>query len=609
MAKRSPSILFYFKLFKSHVGAKIYIVFLLTFVAALSEGLGIVMLLPLLETLSDSDVPPADAADVSDGSVSGIQALIGRFFSVINPSGSVAVVLIIITVAFLMKGSLTFAALAVNARLRGGYLRRLRQRLFDSYTRMSYSYYSRKDTGHFVNLVNEQSNRAMQSFYSFSYLGAHLTTAVVYLGLAFTVAWRFGFMAVVAGTVLFALFRWLNGYVLRLSRKTVIENSLLSKLLIQALHAFKYLVATRQMPKVRGHVEVSINRLVGYEVRRSTAEALTGSAREPVAAVFVMAIVMIQVVILEQPLSPILISILLFYRGVNLLLAVQASWQSTLDHVGSLEAIDEELLRQRKHEEQSGRDHIGEFNESIRFDNVSFRYDAGDVWAISDLTLDIPCNSSVALVGMSGAGKSTLVDLVTLILKPERGTIVIDGVPSSRIELTRWRRQIGYVSQDFVVFDDTVENNICLWEEHPDGPDVQHAEVVVAAQKAHLHDFIESLPDGYNTVVGERGLRMSGGQRQRLCIARELYRKPRVLILDEATSALDSESERAIQDSIDDLQGQVTLIAIAHRLSTIRNAHKIFVLDGGRLIESGTYEPLRDSAGSTFGKLVEMQAL
>ena len=172
-----------------------------------------------------------------------------------------------------------------------------------------------------------------------------------------------------------------------------------------------------------------------------------------------------------------------------------------------------------------------------------------------------------------------------------------------------WRRQIGYVSQETVGFDDTIAHNICMGKGDPHRDPVLMRRVREAARQAHIAHFIEELPDGYDTVVGDRGIRLSGGQRQRLFIARELFRKPNLLILDEATSALDTESERYIQDSIDALKGQITVVIIAHRLSTIRNVDHVYVFDQGHLVEQGPYQSLRDSEESRFGKLVAMQSL
>jgi subfamily B ATP-binding cassette protein MsbA len=228
---------------------------------------------------------------------------------------------------------------------------------------------------------------------------------------------------------------------------------------------------------------------------------------------------------------------------------------------------------------------------------------------LKGIDINVPVDTTVALVGESGAGKSTLVDMLTLLLKPQHGEVRIDGVSHPEIDVASWRSQIGYVSQETVVFDDTIANNISLWQGEIEGNPALRERVIDAAEQAYADHFIRDLPDGYQTVVGDRGVRLSGGQRQRLFVARELFKQPNLLLLDEATSALDTESERYIQKSIDALRGEVTVVIIAHRLSTIKNVDYVYMLDEGRVIEEGTYQELRQRKESAFREMVEMQAL
>jgi subfamily B ATP-binding cassette protein MsbA len=249
------------------------------------------------------------------------------------------------------------------------------------------------------------------------------------------------------------------------------------------------------------------------------------------------------------------------------------------------------------------------FSESVEFQNVNFSY--GDEFenALSNNDIKIRAFQSVAFIGSSGAGKSTIIDLLTLILRPTSGKVLIDGQNSSLLKSSSWRSQIGYVSQDMVVFDDSIANNISMWQgEIEENPELL-SQIKKACMQANISDFIESLPDQYNTQVGDRGIKLSGGQKQRLFIARELFRQPNILLLDEATSALDTDSESFIQESIDSLKGSITLVIIAHRLSTIRDVDYVYVLDQGSIIESGPYQTLRDKKGSHLDQLIEKQTL
>ena len=228
----------------------------------------------------------------------------------------------------------------------------------------------------------------------------------------------------------------------------------------------------------------------------------------------------------------------------------------------------------------------------VRFEHVGFSYGDAEVPALSDVVLDVPAGSTLALVGETGSGKTTLGSLVARLHDPTSGAVTIDGVDVRRIRLADLAEIVGIVSQETYLLHTTVRENLRYAR-----PDATDAELVAAARAARIHDLIASLPDGYDTVVGSRGHRFSGGEKQRIAIARTLLRNPRVLVLDEATSALDTETERAVQEAFDTLSEGRTTITIAHRLSTVRDADQIVVLDHGRVIERGTHEALLEEEG------------
>ncbi|MEK7222183.1 MAG: lipid A export permease/ATP-binding protein MsbA [Nitrospirota bacterium] len=238
---------------------------------------------------------------------------------------------------------------------------------------------------------------------------------------------------------------------------------------------------------------------------------------------------------------------------------------------------------------------------AIDLHGVSFRYEGVEAWALTDMSLTVRPGEVLALVGSSGAGKTTLVNLIPRFHDPTAGAILIDGVDLREIRLAALRRQIGIVSQETLLFDDTVRNNIAY------GRDGATEEAVTdAARAAFAHDFIMKLPNGYDTLIGENGVKLSGGERQRLAIARALLRNPPILILDEATSSLDTESERMVQMALANLMKGRTTFVIAHRLSTVQRADRIAVLAGGRLVEIGRHEELLAKAG-VYHRLHQMQ--
>jgi subfamily B ATP-binding cassette protein MsbA len=250
----------------------------------------------------------------------------------------------------------------------------------------------------------------------------------------------------------------------------------------------------------------------------------------------------------------------------------------------SMERID--TLLESKYEERGTRV-IDGFRESLVFDHVSFSYPGNAQPVLSNITLSIKPGEVIAIVGRSGVGKSTLVDLIPRFHRVTGGMILLDGIDMNEVDIVSLRKLIGIVSQDIILFNDTVRENIAFGR-----PDASEEEIVHAARLAFADDFIRELTDGYETVIGERGLKLSGGQRQRIAIARAILKNPPILILDEATSSLDSVSEALVQKALETLMKERTTIVIAHRLSTIRNADRIVVLERGEIADIGTHEKL-----------------
>lgn len=241
--------------------------------------------------------------------------------------------------------------------------------------------------------------------------------------------------------------------------------------------------------------------------------------------------------------------------------------------------------------------------ESIEFRNVTYTHEGKASASLKDLSFTIGKGQSVALVGRSGAGKSTVIRLILRIYDPEAGEILINGNDIKEYAQEDVRRLAGVVLQDVALFNDSVANNIAVTD-----PDASISKIESAAKVAHIHEFISALPKGYETLVGERGIKLSGGEKQRVSIARAVLRNPEIILLDEATSALDSESEKFVQDGLKKLLKDRTAVIIAHRLSTIAHADKIVVLDKGKIVEQGTFEELKKSGGA-FANLLDHQKL
>ena len=594
--KPLSDIVLYVRMFQYYLGARMYLIFLFSLISSLLEGLGILMLLPLLEGLG--------GLEQNNFGENGMSFFLFKLFNFLGISFSTISVLSVIVILFVLKGIITMITLSINSYMIGELLKNIKVNLFELYTKMSFSYYASKNTGDFINLIAEQPNRAIESFRQLILFGAYLINTIVLITLAFTMSSSFGILATIAGILLLFLFMSMNSYVQNLSRINASENANLNKWLVQILHGFKYLVSTNQIRNLKKNIFSSIDILTSNQIKSGIAGSFTQSVREPLAVILIIGIIYFQLIIFELRLEPILVSIALFYRALNSTLAVQSSLQATFQLIGSMELINKEYKTQKKHSVRNGNGEIKDFKKFIEFKNVSFKYEKSKKPCLNGINLKIRSKSTVGIVGESGSGKTTLVDLITLLNETSKGELLIDEISSKEIDKEKWRNQIGYISQDTVIFDDSIANNICMWKKSSS----QKERLIEVAEQANILEFIKSLPEGFETQVGDRGVQLSGGQKQRIFIARELYRKPNILILDEATSSLDYTSESKIQKSIENIKGELTLIIIAHRISTIMNADKIILIEEGTIKDIGSYNELKNRSNS-FKKLISKKEI
>jgi subfamily B ATP-binding cassette protein MsbA len=294
-------------------------------------------------------------------------------------------------------------------------------------------------------------------------------------------------------------------------------------------------------------------------------------------------------------------ALLLMYGPAKKLSRVNANLQQA---IAASERIFEMFDIHTEVQERPGAKDLAPFTRSIDFRDVTFRYDENPAGILRGVSFSVQAGQMVAIVGRSGAGKTTLVNLLPRFYDVSAGSIAIDGCDLRDVTLASLRRQIGVVTQDTVLFDETVASNIAYG-----APQATAQQIEAAARAAHAHEFIVALPRGYQTVIGERGQRLSGGQRQRLAVARALLKNAPILVLDEATSALDAESELLVQEALANLLLNRTSFVIAHRLSTIRRADAIIVLERGRVAEIGRHDELLARPSGTYAMLYQMQLL
>ncbi len=590
LAERLPTLfLHYFQEYWRLAGIRILVLVGLTLVMAYAEGIGIALFFPLFST--DANMSSAGFA----GQIASVFDHFGLAFEPVN-------VLPVIIVLFVLKGTLQFLTYRYQYSLTRFVTAKLRRRTLDALEAASYQKVSGKNAGFYTNLISNEVNRSANGFlYFVRSLSPALSAGMLFVMVWF-LDWRLSLACVLMGLVMIGLTR-VSGMVIRRHSHTVSkETSALTGLLVQMVHAFKYLRATGAYKRFQRRVWGTSERLLDADFRSASASSLLNSMSQPIMVIFLGGILYYQAVIKGGDLAPLFVLLIYFLRVMNEVFVLQSSWQGFCGYLGSIELVRETTQDIEGAAEKSGTEPFVQLEDAIVFDHVSFSYATGRV-VLDDVNLRIAKHTTVAFVGESGAGKSTLVDLATGTLKATGGTVSIDGKSIESIDLATLRERIGYVPQDAVLFDDTVAENIALWSEH------SREDVRNAAERASCLEFIENMPQKFDTEIGDRGVKLSGGQRQRLAIARELVRNPDILVLDEATSALDTESEVAIQKSIDQLKGRMTIMIIAHRLSTIRGCDRVYVISNGKIVEDGAFEELAARPGGRFRRMCELQEL
>jgi ATP-binding cassette subfamily C protein len=542
---------------------------LAVFVAGLMDGLGMSMLLSML---SFATREPGRELSQPEQIALRLAELLGLQPNVVN-------LLVLATVLIGMK-----AALSLLANRQVGYTvaniaTDLRLALMRAVIAARWPYYLQQSVGRLSNAVATEAQRASEGFQSGVEMAAMLLNALIYLGIALSISWQAGLAAALAGALLLALLSSL----VKASRRAGQQQTQLLKSL---LASFSGQLAAAKALKAMGreaHVDALLSdqtRQLRRALRRQviSREAMV-ALQEPLLAIMVGVGFFLSLVVLQMPLSAVLVMLFLLARTVSYLSKAQRAWQQVVVRESAYRSLVGAIADAVDQVEPRGGDRIAPLEQGIVFDGVRFAH-AGGPAILDDVRLDVPAGALTVMVGPSGAGKTTLLDLVTGLLQPVEGRILVDGVPLADIDLRQWRRQIGYVPQESVMVNESVAYNVALGEENVTEHDIREA-----LRAADALDFVDAMPEGLHTRVGEAGSRLSGGQRQRLAIARALVHRPRLLILDEATSNLDAESQAAVVETVRHLKGRLTMLAVAHQDSFIQAADRVFRLAHGQLDE------------------------
>jgi ABC-type multidrug transport system fused ATPase/permease subunit len=563
----------------------------------LLDGFGLAMFLPLLQ------MADGHSANGSEHGMGNLSFLI-HGMNYLGLSVVLTNVLLVLAVFFVLKGLASYLNGAYDVNLQQLFIRTLRINLTKALSRMSYKSYVVSDVGRIQNTMTGEVVSLVNAFQAYSNAFQQGILVTVYMLFAFFVDAKFALLICLGGLITNLLYKRIYQITKRTSNIITTGANLYQGLIIQFSGNFKYLKATGSIFKYNKKLIQSINSISKETKKVGKLGVLINSTREPLLILVVCLVILIQVKAMGGSMTSILISLLFFYRALSSLLQMQSAYNSFLGASGSIvnmKGFEKELATA---EEEDGAQEVKRFEDEISLANASFAY-VPDSYAVSNINLEVKKNETIAFVGESGSGKTTLVNILVGLLPVSNGRMYVNGINRSEIKISSYQKRIGYITQDPVIFNDTVFNNVTFWDD-------VNAETLRrferAIELASIADFVHSLPRKEGSTLEHNGINLSGGQKQRISIARELYKDIDILVLDEATSALDSETERAIQNSIEALKGKYTVLIVAHRLSTIKNVDRIVIMDKGEIVDEGSFTGLVNSSRK-FKRMVELQEI
>ena len=581
--------------FYRHLRYRMIVLLFTSIFVGLLDGLGLTMFLPLLELIADSE---ATASAEKLGKL----AFLLDGLAWIGLELNLTVVLLTMLLFFVFKGVATFFERYMRVVYQQFFIAKIRLENIQALANYDYNAFVSADAGAIQNTMSGEVERVMQAFRTYSTILQQLVMILTYAALAFVASPGFAILIVIGGVLSNFLFSTLYRKTKVLSTELVQRNHGFQGFVIQAVAFFKYLKATASIRKYTQFLEQKVVAIESTNRKMGVLNSIMMGLREPLMISIVVGVIFIQVNLIGGGLGTVILSLLFFYRGLTSLTALQTSYNQFLGFSGSLDNMSKFVADLKAHPTITGKGLFKGFKEELKLANLDFSY-VENRPILKDIQLTITKNESVAFVGESGSGKTTLLNVAAFLIIPSSGQYTIDGQSVSELNIQSLQERMGYITQDPVIFDDTVFNNVTFWDEKSPENLQRFKE---ALRKAYILEYVNQLEQYEDTRLGNNGVSLSGGQKQRISIARELYKEVDFLLMDEATSALDSETERNIQESIDELKGEYTIIIIAHRLSTIKNVDKVVVLNKGKIDLIGSYQEVLDKSAA-FKRMVKLQ--
>jgi len=563
---------------------KLSLIVVLAIFCAFFEAVNLGALVPLLQLIEN----PTDPGGT-------LWSILNSIFSFIGVPLTFTSLLILMSILFLIGQSLSYFRKRIQNTIKYQFNSDLMNRIFYYTLHTDTKYHHSQKGGTLIESINREAEQASSSIFIIAELFSCTLLICVYFVLLVYIS---AFLTLICVAIAVTSFVLLNFLIIRskeFGKFVVGVNSKVNEFVHERINLLKLIkifsTETREQDQFRS--------LSNSYAESNCNFVMNGVKIETIFQIIIffiaITILYVSVIVLNIPLASLLIFIFILIRLTDPLRNLNSQRHVLAGQIASLEKVDHILCElQNAKTIEGGTKHFDGFHNSISMNNINFSYTQNTPTLI-DISFKINKNEMIAVIGASGSGKSTLVDLIIRLMDPKSGEILIDDKNINTYTIESYHKKIGFVSQESFIFHDTILNNICY------GADDRSLEKAITVAKiANAHDFISGLPEKYDTEVGEKGAKLSGGEKQRIALARALYKNPEILILDEATSALDSESERIIQESIYRIKNKYTIIAIAHRLSTIENADNIVVLEKGQIVEQGNHTDLLQTGGAYF---------
>jgi len=559
----------------------------LGFISGLLEGVGINAVIPLLSFVMSGEATGDDF----------VSQMLEKIFLFLNIDFTVQYLLALIVILFVVRAGVLLIVEYMKVRIAADYQEKTRNKLLSSILRSDWPHLLKQKLGHLesVIMVDVPFGSAMLHQISAGFMV--VAGLSIYIAVAVNISPTVTLFTLILGSVVFLVFKRLAYKSRVFAGKQTLTNRETLHFVGESISGVKTIKALDAGTEVLTRGKILFALLKEYSLKIAFLQHISLQTIQSIGVLYIAVIFALSFKYGLVPIAALAPVAYLIYRMFTYIQQIQGSFHTINEAVPHLKSILEYDRTATEKEEHDQGTHTFLFERELVFKHVAFTYPERKE-GMRDITFKVKRGSMVGLIGPSGAGKTTLVDMLLRLLSPTQGEILLDDVDIKDVSMRSWRKSVGYVSQDIFVLNDTITNNIRFFD-----PTITDDDVREAARMANILDFIESMPHGFNAHIGERGVRLSAGQRQRVVIARVLARKPEILILDEATSALDAESEAKIQKAIKELRGHITVIAVAHRLSTIMDSDELIVLKDGGIVESGSPEALLESKDSYFYKV------